>query len=691
MRTSLDVESALFRGDTPKQEYKGIQGYRKTSDEYFGGSMNYCWQRIQKLLSAEQRRRLGWGKRFLGTTAEHTAVPGRVLGEDGKPLAQMRGSSGYRLYAETYCNGAMLRAFHTVSAVLSATTFKLLGWSHCFNGSTAEHAEVRNRLLCENGVVKQEIRGVRGYINYADTYCAGDMRQARARTAAVLNAEEFLSLDWGKSFAGNTTEYSTVRQRIFDEGGKVLAETLGVCGYRSYASRYSEGNMAQAFSMVSAVLSRKEFQELGWGKCFLGTTAEHAELRTRLYNEELELRIELRNVDGYRHYAEMYCGGLMGKAYQTVSAILDPGEFKKLGWGKCFVGTAEDHANLRARLIDEHGKMFARMQGVSGYRLYADRHYAGDMLRAYKNASAALEPEEFKSLGWGKAFSGTTAGHSLVRTQLLGEDGVALETMQGISGYRRYADAHCLGNMGKARQIASAVLNQEEFESLGWGKQFVGTTDEHADARSKFLNDDGVPLPDIRGIAGYRHYADTYCVGSMFKARLIASAVLSKKELDELGWGNSFNGSTAEHAALRYRLFAKDGSPRPEMRGIAGYQHYADTYCLGSMFKAANTVSAVLGPEEFARLGWGRQFNGSTDVFARISAEFADCAAYSMYMGLDGLKKFAVRLNCSELVKVRKWVRGVLNRSDFQSLNWDANPPKNFSVKRYQEKVCHSD
>ena len=49
-----------------------------------------------------------------------------------------------------------------------------------------------------------------------------------------------------------------------DENGNFRKEFLGMEGYATFAKEYHESRMQQSFQNISAVLSKREMDELGW-------------------------------------------------------------------------------------------------------------------------------------------------------------------------------------------------------------------------------------------------------------------------------------------------------------------------------------------------------------------------------------------------------------------------------------------
>ena len=195
-------------------------------------------------------------------------------------------------------------------------------------------------------------------------------------------------------------------------------------------------------------------------------------------------------------------------------------------------------------------------------------------------------------------------------------------------------------------------------------------------SKQRLFNDEGIPKKQFLGIKGYRNYADKFCEGKMYKAFLTVSAVLSPKEFNALSWGKQFTGTTKEHQQVRARVLDSNSKPIDSYQGIKGYRDYADKFCLGKMDKAFITVSAVLLTEEFKSLNWGKCFEGLTDLHQTISKDFKQVSSLSTYHGLNGLKAYAKKIGHNNLRKVRRFVQVVLEKAEFETLDWKPNPSK---------------
>ena len=130
------------------------------------------------------------------------------------------------------------------------------------------------------------------------------MRPAFRKTSAVLSKREMDELGW-QTFYGTVQEYRITRSRIVDENGNLREEFLGMEGYAAFADKYHESRMHPAFVNISAVLSRREMDELGWQQ-FQGTIAEFRTTRKRIMDENGNFRKEFLGMEGYAAFAKEY-------------------------------------------------------------------------------------------------------------------------------------------------------------------------------------------------------------------------------------------------------------------------------------------------------------------------------------------------------------------------------------------------
>jgi hypothetical protein len=474
----------------------GPEGYVLVADKFFSGQMEIAFKYVSLALEPKQFKKLAWGNRFAGNSAQYHAERTRVLEKTGDPVTGIHkyfGPEGCVKYADEFYAGAMLKAFKNVSAVLSEKEFADLGWGNQFVGATAQYRAERTRVLEKTGEPETgpyKYLGPDGYVKYADDFYRGAMLKAFKNVSALLSEKEFADLGWGKAFSGTTTEYRSERTRVLEKTGEPETgpyKYLGPEGYLKYADEFYAGAMLKAFKNVSALLSEKEFADLGWGKGFSGTTTEYRSERTRVLEKSGDPETgpyKYLGPEGYVKYADDFYRGAMQKAFMNVSAVLTEKEFADLGWGKGFSGTTTEYQSERTKVLEKTGDPATGLYkylGTEGYVKYADDFYAEAMLKAFRNVSAVLSEKEFSNLGWGKAFVGTTKERKLMRTFLSHSNGeIDFGKWFGkADGLSKAVDEY-LGTLGfakpynqksrdKVRRQLRAAVTDKEIISLGWG------------------------------------------------------------------------------------------------------------------------------------------------------------------------------------------------------------------------------
>ena len=139
---------------------------------------------------------------------------------------------------------------------------------------------------------------------------------------------------------------------------------------------------------------------------------------------------------------------------------------------------------------------------------------------------------------------------------------------------------------------------------------------------------------EVEGIKGYLRVATLLFSGNMKKAyeRMSALSSAAGMEMQELSWGNQFNGSAQEFREGVKTVGEKWGAwiggsaakeekfsalPAGGLRGIWGYVAYAEAACGGDMLKAFMRMSALSSAAgmEMQELSWGPAFQGTAAEF----------------------------------------------------------------------------
>ena len=488
-----------------KKEYRNTEGYIRYADEFYGrgrkklGDMHKTYRNVSAVLSESEKKNLNW-QQYQGTIEDFQEERSRILDEKGNVKKEYQGVEGYVRYADEFYGGErkefgdMLKAYINVSAVLNKSEKKNLNWQQ-YQGTTKEFREERSRILDEEGKVKEEYRGVKGYVHYADEFYGGkrkefgDMFKAYKNVSAVLNGLEKKSLSW-QIYKGTTENFQEERSRVLDKKGNVKKEYQGVEGYIHYADEFyggerkEFGDMLKAYINVSAVLSESEKKSLNWQQ-YQGTTKEFRSERLRILSEEGKIKEKYQGPEGYVRYAIEFYGGRrkefgdMQKTYMKVSAVLSESEKKSLNWQQ-YQGTTGKFQEERSKILDEKGKIKEEYQGVEGYVRYADEFYGGErkelggMQKTYMNVSAVLSKEEMKNLVW-KVFYGDTGQIRALFEFFKNHD---FEDYKGSEGQKKVARMifkdHLINTYKNISTLRDYLFNDKgEFKDLresGWSR-----------------------------------------------------------------------------------------------------------------------------------------------------------------------------------------------------------------------------
>ena len=383
----------------------------------------------------------------------------------------------------------------------------------------------------------------------------------------------------------------------------------------------------------------------------------------------------LRQEKGYPQFADDYFGGNMQSAFNTVSSFLTPKEMDELEW-HVYQGNSTEFRKERGKLYNLDGSIKKEYRGQKeGYPQFADDHYNGKMQKAFINISSVLTKKEMEELGW-QSYQGNSTEFRKERDKLYNPDGsIKAKYVGQEEGYPQFADDHYNRKMQKAFINISSVLTKEEMRELGW-QSYQGNSTEFRKERGKLYNPDGSLKKEYIGQEeGYPQFADDYYGGTMKKAFINISSVLTKEEMDQLGW-QSYQGTSSEFRDLRSKLYNPDGSLKEEYIGQEeGYPRFADDHFDGRMQKAFANVSAVLTTEERKELGW-KVFQGNTRQYNALIEDFL----YNYpggWQGQEGQQRIADQIFrgnrtaiYSNVSVLRDYLFGKDSTQEFRELSW---------------------
>ena len=595
-------------------QYKGWEGYVRFVEELEGAKrMDYVFNEISKVLGPAKMKGLQW-QRFLGTSEAFKNLK-ELLSLD--LIKKYKGMLGYVNFAKKYFEGDMLKAYINVSSVLGGGSrlMKQLDWQ-AYQGQVSDFNKIREKVLNEDGSIREEYKGSDGYVLFAEKYFEGDMLKAYLNVSAVLGGGSRLmkQLDW-QQYHGQVSDFNKIREKVLNEDGSIREEYKGSDGYALFAEKYFEGDMEKAYKNVSAVLGggSRLMKQLDW-QVYQGQVSDFNKLREKVLNEDGSIREEYKGSDGYALFAEKYFEGDMQKAYKNVSAVLGGGSrlMKQLDW-QGYHGQVSGFNKLREKILNENGLIREEYKGRDGYALFAEKYFEGDMEKAYKNVSAVLGGASrlMKQLDW-QAYLGSVSDFNKLREKVLNEDGSIREEYKGSDGYALFAEKYFEGDMLKAYINVSAVLGGGSglMKQLDWQK-YQGQVSDFNKIREKILNEDGSIKEEYKGNDGYALFAEKYFEGNMQKAYLNVSAVLGgvlEMRRLNIGW-KQFQGTIDQFKDLK-KLFKS--IEREELKGEKGQLRVAREIFKGNKIKAYAMVSALReelleSAETFDELNWERR------------------------------------------------------------------------------------
>ena len=523
-------------------QYKGWEGYVRFVEELEGAKrMDYVFSEVSEVLGRVKMKELKW-QQFQGTPVDFTSLK-ELLSLD--VIEKYKGMDGYANFAKEHFEGNMQKAYQNVSAVLGGASrlMKQLDWQK-YQGQVSDFNKLREKILNEDGSVREEYKGSDGYALFTKKYFEGDMQKAYRNVSAVLGGGSRLmkQLDW-QAYLGSVSEFNKLREKILNEDGSIREEYKGMDGYAKFAKEYFEADMQKAYLNVSAVLGggSRLMKQLDWQQ-YHGQVSDFNKIREKVLNEDGSIREEYKGSDGYALFAEKYFNDNMQKAYINVSAVLGGGSrlMKQLDW-QSYQGLVSEFNKLRDKILNKDGSIKKEYKEMDGYAKFAKEHFEGDMQKAYLNVSAVLRGGSrlMKQLDW-KAYLGSVSDFNKIRGKILNKDGSIKEEYKGSDGYVNFAKKYFEGDMLKAYINVSAVLGgvlEVRKLKLGW-KRFQGTVDQFKDLKKLF---ESIEREELKGEKGQSRVAREIFKGNKIKAYDMVSALReellgSKEEFKELNW-----------------------------------------------------------------------------------------------------------------------------------------------------------
>lgn len=341
---------------------------------------------------------------------------------------------GYIAFADLpVFGGDMRRAQRAAATLLTPHELWQLKWGRPLPLQANQLAGFREHLrqaLARADRLPEGRNNLLGYVRFAQLPgLDGDLQMAHRIASRLLTPEEFRRLRWGRQIPLTVPQLRSVRPHLMAAlrlGRAMPVGTRNLDGYVAFASLPEfQGSMKKAFEVASLLLPREDFRSLRWGRKIPLRTSQVVEMRSHLRRYLIEARVDRparrgrgRAVIGlqaapeaethstYFKFAKLPgLNGDLNKAHRVAQALLPPGEFSKLGWGRRIHLHVSEVPEVRAALHRALGDARLLPEGFDnreGYVNFANRPpFNGNMDRAYRVATVLLTPKELQDLKWG--------------------------------------------------------------------------------------------------------------------------------------------------------------------------------------------------------------------------------------------------------------------------------------------------
>ncbi len=504
--------SRIMAEKTWAQRYHGAAGYDRFALDYVQGDSQKAHQIAGYLLSEEQFAALRWGQQKRCNVSEQESLRQTLL--SGK----YRGEAGYDAFALEYFEGNSLSAYVNASSLLSKESFRALEWGK------QKRTNVREQALLREELRRGGYQGEEGYNTFALTYHDGNSAVAYHVASSLLDAASFARLAWGPQKQTNVCDEARTRERLMS--GNYRGEE----GYARFASEECRGDPHKAYQVARSLIGDEAFSALQWGKL------KKTKVRDQAVRREELLSGMYCGVKGYDRFAVTYCKGNSQRAYHEASALLPPSAFAALGWGRQKTTNVHEQEDLRRTLLE------GSYTGARGYDRFALEYTTGDSNKAHQLVLALLGDEVFALLRWGNRKITNVRAQETIRETLLSKG------YTGVGGYERFALERTDGDMDKAYMAAVALLSDEAFESLAWGKR------QYVNVRKQALFREQLASGRYQGRAGYDAFAQAWYAGESQRAYQAVSSLVSEEEFHRLQWGPCKFTYVHEQGALEEAL-----------------------------------------------------------------------------------------------------------------------------------------
>ena len=521
----------------------------------------------------------------------------------------------------------MSGVYKNALSLIGKKGFHLSGWL-AFKGLPDEFKALRNRILQEDGSLKNTYRFTDGMVRLATHSFQDNLQKTYENTYSVIPVELFEQLKW-KKFYGSVSEFQKFQNIIFEKNGTVSEEFIdefqGMEGLAMLSGRFKLNMLIIARNVASLLQETDDYIHLGW-KSYDGFKSDFERTQAFFFLPDGSLKPNVlqnyRGNDGMSQLAERFEWRIK-KTFYNILAVLPPDLFEELNW--ILVPYTPKRSNGKIKLenliFNEEGQVrenfiedYKEMDGLS---LMAREFFEGNtnMMNAFATVSALMKnfKSDFKSLNWRK-FYGDVQEYETLKALTLNEDGSLkkefVDKFKGMEGYAKFASDYYiyhLGPIGSALSVekplffksymyrafinVSAVTNPF-FDQMEW-RVFQGSVEEFKAFKNHLLNPDGSVKSEFKGMDQMARFADLQLGGNMTLVYRNASSLFggARRLSHLLGWGVFYGQSSQFYSLLEdFDLYYPEGWIGPQ-----GQKRIADKIFQGNQTKLKKNVSSLRG------------------------------------------------------------------------------------------------
>ena len=457
------------------EQYRGLEGQRTIATDFFGGSLNWAYNKVHALIREKHLLALLDWKQFVGTVEEQDQLLNVLLNSDGTVKKDYMWKSGLgRLSSLLGIEETKLKQM--VYSSLQESSYTALRWGVAVSRSRGE-ADRKLKEFQEflegkdQETVRTALHGMENYRQISDEYFAGNMDAAfsyiNKNSTKLLGGPPGKMIAWRK-FRGTTKEQDLLLSTILNAHGVPKQEYIGKDRSYKIAAKFT-WTLEQAFDNTSNSLGKEVFNNLQWKRIRSSITADIVNSLRAMSDKEIKQ--SFRNLFGQVKAANRFSKSNLQNAYDLFSTFLPPELFEELGWIRPmaspvkFIGNKqEDKAYLLSVIFNPDGTFKEEYMGIYGLHELAS-YVDWSLDKVFRNASVLLQQDLSKLFGWSLVRATAEAVDDLLQ---MSEKEIR-QSFSGANGKRKAAKRFTQGNIGGVEELFSAFLSDFGLvEELGW-------------------------------------------------------------------------------------------------------------------------------------------------------------------------------------------------------------------------------